>query len=260
MKGKLLDKNRVLVSNIQRFSLQDGPGIRTTVFLKGCSLHCPWCSNPETISHQPEPFLKDGQVLECGTYYSNVELYEILMRDRIYYENGGVTFSGGEPLLQVRRYEDLLKKLKEEDIHLCAETALFVSRDNLEIAVRYFDLMYIDIKILDGDRCKKYLGGDISEYIRNLQFVVTCNVPIILRMPLVGGYTDDEVNIKNVIRLMKNSGINTIELLQEHHMGLDKYAAVGRDKPTLKGMSDDEMRRCQSIFEAHNIKTKLLQL
>ena len=126
------------ITNIQRFSLQDGPGIRTTIFLKGCSLKCPWCSNPENISYEIEEYKNDG---EKGIYGKDIELdelYEEIKKDDAYYkiDNGGVTFSGGEVLLQIEKIEPLLKKLKSEKINICMETCLVSPLDNLKVALK----------------------------------------------------------------------------------------------------------------------------
>lgn len=107
----------MLITNIQRFSLHDGPGIRTTIFLKGCSLRCPWCSNPENIKPYPEKYYKDGIEGIYGKNYTCDEVYNEIIKDRAFYdENGGVTFSGGEALLYVNELLPLLEKLKKERI------------------------------------------------------------------------------------------------------------------------------------------------
>ena len=104
---------KILITNVQRFSLHDGPGIRTTVFLKGCSLHCPWCANPENIDFVIEPYIKDDINTTIGQYVSCDELYELIMRDKVFYDGGGVTFSGGEALIQMDVLKPLLERLKE---------------------------------------------------------------------------------------------------------------------------------------------------
>ena len=140
----------MLITNIQRFSLHDGPWIRTTVFLKGCNLRCPWCANPENLSFQKEEYVKDGIKGIYGYEISGEELEKEILKDKIYYEDGGgVTFSGGEALLAFKELEPLLKKLKEDKINICVETALMVKNELLEIALNYVDLFIIDIKILD---------------------------------------------------------------------------------------------------------------
>ena len=148
----------ILLTNIQRFSLHDGPGIRTTVFLKGCSLRCPWCSNPENLNPNPEKYVNNGLSGVYGREYNTDELYIEVVKDLAFYDGdwssleleempGGVTFSGGECLLQMDRLEPLLERLKAEKIHTAVETCLFAPAYQLSIAIKYIDLFYVDIKI-----------------------------------------------------------------------------------------------------------------
>lgn len=248
-----------MVSNVQRFSLHDGPGIRTTVFLKACSLHCPWCANPENISGKPEKFKKNGQVYICGRYFTEDELYEILMRDKIYYRKGGITFSGGEPLLQIEKYEKLLVMLKEASVHICAETSLFIHREKLDLAIKYFDLLYVDIKILDNNKCRQELGGCLEQYVNNLKALSRSNIEFVVRMPIIAGYTDDMVNIHATIELLKSCKIDYIELLREHHMGMSKYDSIDKERPHLIGVSDKTIEKCLHCFIDCGINAKLLQ-
>ena len=139
----------VRITNIQHFSLHDGPGIRTTVFLKGCNLTCPWCCNPENINYEIEYYIEDGIEKEFGYDISLEDLEKEILKDQVYYENdGGVTFSGGEPLLQIKLLEPLLKSLKEKEINICFETALSVPLENLKLAIEYADELFIDVKFI----------------------------------------------------------------------------------------------------------------
>ena len=164
----MMTENKILITNIQRFSLHDGPGIRTSVFLKGCNIHCPWCSNPENLSCQIQAYLKNGQKGIFGKYLTIKELYTEIMKDKVFYLGnlsrfnimrsndiellpGGVTFSGGECLIQIQSLEPLLRQLNTEHIHITIETSLFIPERNLNIAIKYIDFFYIDIKIMDSD-------------------------------------------------------------------------------------------------------------
>lgn len=253
----------VFITNIQRFSLHDGPGIRTTVFCKGCSLHCPWCSNPENISASPEPYRKDGKDGIYGKRISSEALFEELMRDRLFYGQidanmglpGGVTFSGGEPLLQFDRLEPLLYRLRAEGIHICVETCLFVPMDKLEIAIENVDLFYIDIKLLDPENCKGILGGDLERYLTNLDRVFSAKKPVIFRVPVIGGYTDDKDNIANVVKLINRYLPLKVELLKEHNLGESKYESLGKTPLKLDRVSDADMERYRQLV---NEKTGVL--
>ena len=128
----------MIITNIQRFSLHDGPGIRTTVFLKGCSIRCPWCSNPENINHQIERYVKDGKEGFYGKEYSVDEVIKEVLKDKIFYEdNGGVTFSGGEALLYAKELLPLMQQIKQNNILIAVESSLFVPSSYLEMVIPY---------------------------------------------------------------------------------------------------------------------------
>lgn len=259
---------RLLVTNIQRFCLHDGPGIRTTVFLKGCTLHCPWCCNPENIAAQPQyyfqakkciaqngrcpygscPFAGGGSVQEnlahltqqqqrqCksgalgiyGRWYTAEELYAGLMKDKPFWgREGGVTFSGGEPLLQMEALESVLAVLKQEGVDLCAETALYVPPGAVKTAVRYFDELYVDIKLLDAERVRSVLGGNLELYQRNLDLLAANGRNVCLRHPQIKGYTDDPATQAAIQSLRQRYPQFQYQVLEEHHLGDEKRKTLG---------------------------------
>lgn len=237
--------DQLLITNIQRFSLNDGPGIRTTIFCKGCSLMCPWCCNPETISCQIEPFSKDGIEGKYGDWYTVDALYNEIMKDQIYYEceatvdwrqkgfqedciKGGVTFSGGECLLQTESLLSLMRMLKKNNIHIVVETALFVPQIALERINDYVDLFYIDMKIMDKDVCKKVLCGDIEVYKRNIKFLVDNKVRFIVRIPMIEEFVMTKKNTEQIIEQLEEikDSVLKVELLQEHYLGENKYKTL----------------------------------
>ncbi|RHQ95687.1 radical SAM protein [Ruminococcus sp. AF21-3] len=246
------EKN-ILLTNIQRFSLHDGPGIRTTVFLKGCSIYCPWCSNPENLLHREQRYIKkdkSGKVEEEGTYgkwYSPDELYAEVIKDKAFYGAcespssdgvtvldflpGGVTFSGGECMLQMKPLKPLLERLNAEHIHTAVETSLFTSPAQLAIAISHIDLFYVDIKILDPELCSSVLGGKIDLYRKNLMTLLASGKPVVFRLPVIGGYTDGTANRRAVIALIKEQvqrcpNILKVEILKEHNLGTNKYQSL----------------------------------
>lgn len=243
---------KALVTNIQRFSLHDGPGIRTTVFLKGCSLRCPWCANPENLLPYPEEYVKDDRKGIYGEYLSCDEIYQEIIKDKIFYEQpdesrelgakrGGITFSGGEPLLQFDVLEPLLQRLKNENIHICVETSLFVSEGKLSTALKYVNLFYVDIKILDESRCKNVLGGNLKQYMSNLDILFSTDRSVVFRTPIIGGFTDDEENLANLCNLVSKYRPVKIELIKEHNLGKNKYISLGKEPLELNSVSDEEM-------------------
>ena len=152
----IVQEKKILVTKIQRFSLHDGPGIRTTIFLKGCSVRCPWCCNPENLLNTQQYYVKDGVKEVYGVYYEVNDLYEEIMKDEIFYTDsdvdydirnssdisrlpGGITFSGGEPLLQMEPLQPLLYLLDQRHIHMAVETSLFVPWRDLCLAMEYIN-------------------------------------------------------------------------------------------------------------------------
>lgn len=239
--------NAIFLTNIQRFSLHDGPGIRTTVFLKGCSINCPWCSNPENLKGITQKYIKNGIEGIYGEWYSGDDLFEEIVKDKLFFSGtfidtptllrnppkinelpGGITFSGGECLLQMSQLENVLKKLREEKIHISIETSLFASEEQVNIAIQYVDLFYIDVKILNKKKCREFLQGDLRCYFRNLEKVINAKKTIVIRIPVIGKYTDSDENRKDVVSLLKKyqSNIVKVELIKEHNLGVSKYQSL----------------------------------
>ncbi len=253
-------RERVLITNIQRFSLHDGPGIRTTVFCKGCGLRCPWCANPENLEARPEAYVKDGRPGVYGRFLSCEELYGEVMKDEVFYRQsvkgegleampGGVTYSGGEALLQSDRLEPLFQMLKGAGVHQCVETCLAVPADRLEPALRYMDLFYVDVKILDRERCKRILQGDLEQYLGNVKTLFEKGRPVVFRVPVIGGFTDGEENRRAVAELIRQYPPLKVELIKEHNLGRGKYVSLGKEPPELHTVTDELMERYKLEME-----------
>src|SRR5574344_462320 len=259
---------KTIITNIQRFSLDDGPGIRTTVFFKGCVLHCPWCANPETISKNIEYYydkdkcIKDNSnciinsdccVLkgkydseslknsskQCkvdaikiyGKEISDIELYNEILKDNAFYgKDGGVTFSGGEPLLSLSNLESLLIKLKAKDINIAVETSLFVPIDMLKLAIKYVDYFIVDCKILDSSSTLNILGGNIKVYLENLDYLFKNfeHKNIRIRIPIINNYTDNSNNLIAIVELLKKYKPDLIEIFSGHTLAEKKYDSLNK--------------------------------
>lgn len=272
----------IIVTNIQRFSLHDGPGIRTTVFLKGCGLRCPWCSNPENLVGEIQYYIKDGVKGTYGRYMSCSEIYSEVIKDKVFYGikdkigeksdysislsselehlPGGVTFSGGEALLQIEELEPLLSKLKNDSIHIAVETSLFVPQKKLKVALKYIDLFYVDIKLLDEKECGKVLDGNLELYLRNVDLLFKANVPIIIRIPVIYGYTDKIYNRILVIEFLKHYRPLKVELIKEHNLGASKYASLSLQIPDYRGVSDQLMEKFKKEIECLGIVTEICKI
>jgi formate C-acetyltransferase len=214
---------------IQRTCVYDGPGIRTTIFFQGCNLRCVWCQNPEGQS------IKGNIELDCN--YSIDDIIEIISRDKEYYRstNGGVTLSGGEPLLQdpddmIR----LLKILKKENIKIIAETCLHAPWKHINKIAPYIDLFLIDLKVVGDDELhKKYTRQDSTLIHSNIKKLLELNVNIKFRMVMVPGFTDSDSNIKATSDFLKSINYDTIELMKYHNLYEEKAERLGLNLASL---------------------------
>ena len=230
----------MIITNIQRFSLHDGPGIRTTVFLKGCSIRCPWCSNPENINHQIERYVKDRKEGFYGKEYSVDEVLKEVLKDKIFYEdNGGVTFSGGEALLYAKELLLLMQQIKQNNISITVESSLFVPSSYLEMVIPFVDYFYVDLKVMDKEICSFLLKGNLDLFKSNLA-ILAKSKKFNVRIPVISGYTDNEDNIRSIIDVIREyrASIKKIELIKGHNLGDNKYVTLGRDVPQKAEVSD----------------------
>ena len=249
------------IFDIQRGSYVDGPGIRTTVFFKGCNLRCKWCHNPEGISKGIQKlFYKDKCVgcgkcaricpynqkdctlcgkcalycpsyaLEiCGAEYTISELFEIIIKDKSYYEssNGGVTFSGGECMLQIDFLTEILKICKKANINTAVDTAGNVPYEYFEKIIPYTDTFLYDVKCISEDLHKKFTGVSNATIISNLKKLSkSFKGKIVVRIPLIGGFNDEDSEIFKINDFMSQINVSDVEVLPYHKMGLHKYEAL----------------------------------
>lgn len=251
----------VRITNIQHFSLHDGPGIRTTVFLKGCNLTCPWCCNPENISYDIEPYVEDGISKEFGYDISLEDLEEEILKDQVYYENGGgVTFSGGEPLLQIKSLEPLLKSLKEKGINICFETALCVPIELVKIPIRYADEIFVDVKILDKIQAKEVLNADIDLYLSNLEYLTTNFNNICFRIPLNEEFTLKENNLNLIKNFAKKYSNFKFEIFKVHNLAESKYNYLNKGMIDFINVSDEEIEKFYLKLKEINENVKIIKI
>ena len=251
----------ILVTNIQRMCFHDGPGIRTTVFLKGCSIHCPWCSNPENINFSIEGYFVDGKSGIYGKNYNCEELYNEIKKDIIFFGNeGGVTFSGGEALMQTEELIPLLKKLKLSRINIAVETALFVPTSYVRLASDYVDCFIVDVKILEDDICKNILGGDLQKYYKNVDYLYNKGKISMFRVPLSYEYT---FTPDNIIRLEKFFVLHKeipVQIFSIHKFGEKKYISLGKKIPDYEMVKDEDIEvLCSNLCEK-GIKAEIIRI
>ena len=227
-----------LIADIQRASVHDGPGLRTTVFFKGCPLRCAWCHNPECIGTEPEILLYPDKCIGCGRCdagcYTGARvlcgsemtvdalLREILL-DRAYYGHaGGVTFSGGEPLLQAAFLSEMLDRCRESGIHTAAETSLSIFDPSI---LSRLDLVMADMKIWDSELHKKYVGIPSERIRENFRLLDDLGVPIVARTPVIPEIEQGIPEISDFLKGLKN--VVKYELLPYHPLGEGKRVALG---------------------------------
>ena len=252
-------RNGLIITNIQRMCFHDGPGIRTTVFLKGCSLHCPWCSNPENINLSEEPYEKNGNRGIYGKRYSASELTDIVLKDKDFWIPGGVTFSGGEALLQADKLSDVLRKLKERQIHVAVETALFVPTERICLVLPYIDYFIVDVKIMEESACQEILGGKLELYKQNVDFLYKNGKINIFRVPCCPEYTFTENNKKQILEFLKQYPDVQVQLFTVHSLGEKKYESLKRPMWKSKGTDRESMSVYCAQLKENGIKAEVLE-
>ena len=221
-----------VVFNVQRFSLHDGPGIRTVVFLKGCPLLCPWCANPESINPGVEEFLdpNTGEVTPAGRTRTIEELLETCEADRVFFEEsgGGVTLSGGEAMMQHAFAIEMLRRLQEVGIHTAMESIGHVATPVFERALEHLDYLLMDVKHHDRQEHKRWTGGYNDLPLRNLSRAVSRGIDICVRIPVIPGVNDTLQDARAFAALLRRLRVERVQLLPFHQFGERKYALLGR--------------------------------
>ncbi len=215
------------VFDIREFALHDGPGLRTTVFLKGCPLRCSWCHNPEAQYSRPQAIESAGFQRMVGTRYESAELAALLNRQAsILREIGGVTFSGGEPLQQAAFLGEVIDRL--DRLHVVLDTSGYAPQETFrEIALKC-DLVYYDLKLMDPALHRQYTGCDNAPILANLRQLGAMGVRFVIRVPLVPGVTDTTENLAAIARAVRGlDGLLRVDLLPYNRAAGGKYASLG---------------------------------
>ena len=295
------------VLNIQRYSIHDGPGIRTTVFLKGCPLNCWWCHNPESKNPKDELMFFEDRCVGCGRcvevcsencleivdgkaryrykelcnscekckefcYHDAIEyvgkdmtaleVTNELKKDRVFYEEskGGITVSGGEPLLQVDFSYDILKKCKEEGIHTVVDTSGYGSWEGLEKLATVTDLFLYDLKLIDDKGHRKYIGVSNKIILDNIKKLSDMDKNIFIRIPIIENINDGEKDIADFIKFISTlKNIEKVNLIPYHDMGKKKYERLELKYKLddMKPPSEARMEEIKNEFLKKNLKVEI---
>lgn len=261
-----------LVFSIKRYSIHDGPGIRVTIFMKGCPLSCKWCHNPEGILPQPEmveskyrvgerEFLRQE---EAGKYYSVEEIVAILERERVFIDQslGGVTFSGGEPMMQFEFLLEAVKACRSLGYHTIIDTSGYAPAENYRSVIPFTSLFLFDIKHLDEGKHLEATGGLNAGILENYKIILEKAEAVALRIPVIPGFNDDPDHIERIIEFIiatKTDSLKSINLLPYHKTGSSKYSRFnlpfrmdGIEPPSEKKMQD-----LKNQFLVTGIKVKI---
>lgn len=255
--------DKACIFNIQKFSIHDGPGIRSVVFFKGCPLRCFWCANPESQSGIPEE-MWDNQKKKntiVGNYRTIDEIVDEVMKDEPFYleSDGGVTFSGGEVLYQAEFATELAKVLKSKGVHLATETTGFGKKNAFKEYIAQMDLIYFDVKHYDPMKHKEGIGVDNKLILENLRYAVKNHSNLVVRIPIIPNYNDSLEDAENFVKLFKEIGITELELLPFHQFGEKKYEYLNRDyqMQDIPQLHTEDLLAHQQIFINAGIDCKV---
>lgn len=287
------------VFEVKRFAVHDGPGLRTTLFLKGCPLRCPWCQNPEGLHLEPRLWYKEADCLRCGNCVaacqeralaldervhidqaacvlcgrcldacptgallldghevSADEAEETLLQDAVFYaEGGGITLSGGEVMAQWPFALELLRRMRARGVDTAIETCLLVKQDVLSRFLELVDHFIVDIKYFDGAEHRRVLGESNELILANYRYLVEKGADVLVRTPLIPGYTATEANIRAIARFVRLTDANArYELLNFNPLCRSKYAALEEDYPVSgQPFSAGEMEAFYTILREEGI-------
>ncbi len=283
-----------LVFDIMRYALHDGPGIRTTVFFKGCPLSCWWCHNPESQHLKPERIYFRDRCLMCGTcaatcpqraitaangamvtseacrlcgtcekvcpadareivgrWMTVTEVVAEIEKDIIFFDEsaGGVTFSGGEPLMQPEFLASLLTACRERGLHTTVDTCGLAQRETLLRMTPDVDLFLFDLKLMDAERHERYAGVRNDVILENLQTLARSGRQVIVRFPVIPGVNDDGKNLAQMIAFLAPLGLRRVDLLPYHKIGMDKYHRLKMEY-RLNGIEPPSDARMQDLMRS----------
>jgi pyruvate formate lyase activating enzyme len=249
------------IFKIKKYALHDGPGIRTTVFLTGCPMRCRWCHNPEGLA--PLPPAQRAPAADAGFSSRCVSVDDLMAeieKDTVFYDEsgGGVTFSGGEPLLQADFLHRCLQRCAQREIHAAVDTCGYADWRDFEAILDRVDLFLFDLKIIDDARHRRFCGVSNHRVLENLQRLAGAGAPLRIRFPVVPGMTDDPENLRQVSEFVRSLGrVNGVDILPFHRTADGKYLRLGIDNPMagVPALSRQDVLPVAEQFSARGLST-----
>ena len=266
-----------IITDIQRFSLHDGAGIRSTVFLKGCNMRCEWCHNPETLSPQPQEAYYPSKCIHCGHCKTGCpaqarvmigrevtagDVLAEVLPDRDYYlsSGGGITVSGGEPFVQGEFLYELLRSFKDHGLETAVETNLSLPWPAIEKCLPLLDHVYFDIKLMDEEEHRRRTGISNRTVLENARKLAAGDVPFTVRTPLIPGITDSDGNIRAIAAFLAGlrSGAE-YELLNYNVLAMSKYEPIGLSYslPDTKPLSRERLTALSAIAAREGVNCRI---
>ncbi|MEE9443988.1 MAG: glycyl-radical enzyme activating protein [candidate division Zixibacteria bacterium] len=262
-----------LIIDIKKFAIHDGPGIRTTVFFKGCSLSCQWCHNPESRRNEIETIcvkIRKGQSVKdqkekkeiFGRRVTVEEIMDEISKDKIFYEQsgGGVTFSGGEPMMQVDFLCELLKTCKNEEYHTVVDTSGYAPTEDFDKVHTLTDLFLFDLKLIDEKEHKKYVGVSNKLILENITQLLKWGNIVVPRIPLIPDITDTETNLQNTADFLAElKTIQNVSLLPYNKLAEDKRQKFSMEQRLgkLDSQTKEELNQIAGIFERRGFQVSI---
>lgn len=274
------------IFDIKRFAINDGPGIRTTLFIKGCPLRCVWCHNPEGWTTEPQVLFKQSKCIRCGACsekgftvddcpttareicgreYSMDELMAEVEKERAVMENsgGGVTLCGGEPLMHPEGTLEILHELGRRGFHRTVDTTLYAKPEVVDAVAAECELLLIDLKLMDSDKHRLYTGVGNELILENIRRVAESGHSFVIRIPLIEGINADKENIEATAQFLSSLSISEAlitHLLPYHDVGKDKHRRMMPPTPynpqgyPMAVPSEEIIQRCRQQLESHGLR------
>lgn len=258
----LYDNIKGRIFDIQRFSIHDGPGVRTIIFLKGCVLRCRWCCNPESQSFDFETMTMDGKVKSIGRDVTVGEIMQEVLRDMPYYRRsgGGITLSGGECLVQPEFSAAILAAAKEYGLNTAIESTGCADFSKIQLLLPHLDLYLMDIKHTNNEKHKAFTGVENRLILENARRIAEQAKKLIIRVPVIPTFNDTPEEIREIAKFAASlPGVEEIHLLPYHRLGQDKYAGLGREY-TLKDITpptEEHMNELLNVALSVGLKAQI---